>query len=170
MSLTRLFVKFKLIHFISGNRFFALLWQPVHLLYVETNHRTDRQTSLNLHHKPARCHASVRYTTVVAPMAHYRASDSKREQFRRYLEQSGVLDSITSVLVALYEETDKPDNALDFIKVHLGGAGPEPADAEALRMEMVDLQQKCNLLVGENKELRNRLLQYEPSTEEGSAE
>lgn len=44
-----------------------------------------------------------------------------------------------------------------FIKVHLGGAGPEPADAEALRMEMVDLQQKCNLLVGENKELRNRV-------------
>ncbi|TNN43233.1 C-Myc-binding protein [Liparis tanakae] len=81
-------------------------------------------------------------------------------------------------IVALYEETDKPDNALEypfvtwaaFIKVHLGGAGPEPADAEALRMEMIDLQQKCNLLVGENKELRNRLLQYEPLTEEGSAE
>ncbi|XP_068431844.1 C-Myc-binding protein [Clinocottus analis] len=103
-------------------------------------------------------------------MAHYRASDSKREQFRRYLEQSGVLDTITSVLVALYEETDKPDNALDFIKLQLGATGPEPADAEALRMELADLQQKCNLLMGENKELRNRLLQYEPSSEEGLAE
>ncbi|KAM7373543.1 hypothetical protein PAMP_008385 [Pampus punctatissimus] len=90
-------------------------------------------------------------------MAHYRASESKREQFRRYLEKSGVLDTITSVLVALYEETDKPNNALDFIKLHLGAGGPEPADAEALRMELSDLQQKCNLLMEENKELRNRV-------------
>ncbi|XP_071356604.1 C-Myc-binding protein [Trachinotus anak] len=103
-------------------------------------------------------------------MAHYRASESKREQFRRYLEKSGVLDTLTSVLVALYEETDKPNNALDFIKLHLGAAGPEPADAEALRMELADLQQKCNLLMEENKELRNRLMQYEPSPEEGAAE
>ncbi|XP_037650305.1 C-Myc-binding protein [Sebastes umbrosus] len=103
-------------------------------------------------------------------MAHYRASESKREQFRRYLEKSGVLDTITSVLVALYEETDKPNNALDFIKLQLGAAGPEPADAETLRMEMSDLQQKCNLLMEENKELRNRLMQYEPSPEEGAAE
>ncbi|KAF1381923.1 C-Myc-binding protein isoform X1 [Sander lucioperca] len=103
-------------------------------------------------------------------MAHYRASESKREQFRRYLEKSGVLDAITSVLVTLYEENDKPNNALDFIKLHLGAAAPEPADAVALRMELADLQQKCNLLMEENKELRNRLMQYEPSPEEGAAE
>ncbi|XP_071378862.1 C-Myc-binding protein [Centroberyx affinis] len=103
-------------------------------------------------------------------MAHYRASESKREQFRRYLEKSGVLDSLTSVLVTLYEETDKPNNALDFIKLHLGAAGPEPADTDALRLELAELQQKCTLLLEENKELRNRLLQYEPSPEEGAAE
>ncbi|XP_030268445.1 C-Myc-binding protein [Sparus aurata] len=103
-------------------------------------------------------------------MAHYKASESKREQFRRYLEKSGVLDTITSVLVALYEETDKPNNALDFIKLHLGATGPEPADAEALRMELADLQQKFNLLMEENKELKNRLMQYEPSPENGAAE
>ncbi|KAM6974580.1 C-Myc-binding protein [Tautogolabrus adspersus] len=103
-------------------------------------------------------------------MAHYRAPESKREQFRRYLEKSGVLDTITSVLVALYEENDKPNNALDFIKLHLGAAGPEPGDTEALRMELADLQQKFNLLMEENKELRNRLMQYEPTSEDGAAE
>ncbi|XP_036949267.1 c-Myc-binding protein-like [Acanthopagrus latus] len=103
-------------------------------------------------------------------MAHYKASESKREQFRRYLEKSGVLDTITSVLVALYEETDKPNNALDFIKLHLGATGPEPVDAEALRMELADLQQKFNLLMEENKELKNKLMQYEPSPENGAAE
>ncbi|XP_029977010.1 C-Myc-binding protein [Salarias fasciatus] len=103
-------------------------------------------------------------------MAHYRAIESKRDQFRRYLEKSGVLATLTSVLVALYEENDKPNNALDFIKLHLGAAGLEPADTEALRMEVADLQQKCNLLMEENKELRNRLMQYEPSPEEGAGE
>ncbi|XP_023119893.2 C-Myc-binding protein [Amphiprion ocellaris] len=103
-------------------------------------------------------------------MAHYRASESKREQFRRYLEKSGVLDTITSVLVALYEETEKPNNALDFIKLHLGASGSEPADGEALRLELADLQQKFNLLMEENKELKNRLMQYEPSPDDGAAE
>uniref|UniRef100_A0A3Q2WWV6 MYC binding protein n=1 Tax=Haplochromis burtoni TaxID=8153 RepID=A0A3Q2WWV6_HAPBU len=86
-------------------------------------------------------------------MAHL-ASESKREQFRRYLEKSGVLDTLTSVLVALFEEPEKPNNALDFIKLHLGAAGPEPADTEALRTELADLQQKCSELMEENKELR----------------
>ncbi|XP_056651154.1 C-Myc-binding protein isoform X2 [Monodelphis domestica] len=31
-------------------------------------------------------------------MAHYKAADSKREQFRRYLEKSGVLDTLTKEL------------------------------------------------------------------------
>ncbi|XP_056154481.1 uncharacterized protein LOC130128783 isoform X1 [Lampris incognitus] len=46
-------------------------------------------------------------------MAQYRASESKRERFRRYLERSGLLDNLTSVLVELYEESDKPDNPLE---------------------------------------------------------
>lgn len=103
-------------------------------------------------------------------MSQYRASESKREQFRRYLEKSGVLDTLTSVLVALYEEPEKPNNALDFIKLHLGAAGPEPADTEALRTELADLQQKCSELMEENKELRSRLKQYEPSPDGEAAE
>ncbi|KPP74321.1 C-Myc-binding protein-like [Scleropages formosus] len=92
-------------------------------------------------------------------MAHYRASESKREQFRRYLEKAGVLDSLTNVLVALYEETDKPNNPLDhfrFLRHHLGAAGPEATDTELLRQEVAELRQKCDRLMEENKELRNK--------------
>ncbi|CAM4641359.1 unnamed protein product [Leuciscus chuanchicus] len=96
------------------------------------------------------------------------ASESKREQFRRYLEKAGVLDSLTNVLVALYEETEKPNNALDFIKHHLGVAGPEEDDSETLRLELTDLQKKYDQLLAENKDLRNRLLQYEPAQEEAT--
>ncbi|XP_051991882.1 c-Myc-binding protein-like [Xyrauchen texanus] len=99
-------------------------------------------------------------------MAHYRASDSKREQFRRYLEKAGVLDSFTNVLVALYEETEKPNNALDFIKHHLGVVGAESTDVENLRLELDDLQHKYEQLMEENKDLKNRLLQYESVQED----
>ncbi|XP_041868331.1 C-Myc-binding protein [Melanotaenia boesemani] len=101
-------------------------------------------------------------------MATHRAPESKREQFRRYLEKSGVIETLTSVLVTLYEEPEKPNNALDFIKLHLGVVDPEQADAEALRMELADLQEKCNQLMEENKELKNKLMQYESSSEEGA--
>ncbi|KAA0709857.1 c-Myc-binding protein [Triplophysa tibetana] len=101
-------------------------------------------------------------------MAHYRASESKREQFRRYLEKAGVLNSLTNVLVALYEETEKPNNALDFIKHHLGVAGSESDDATSLHLELSDLQQKFQQLLDENKELKTRLLQYEPPHEDGT--
>jgi len=40
-------------------------------------------------------------------------SDSKKEEFRKYLERSGVIDVFTKVLVALYEEPEKPSNALE---------------------------------------------------------
>ncbi|KAJ8334869.1 hypothetical protein SKAU_G00405080 [Synaphobranchus kaupii] len=103
-------------------------------------------------------------------MAHYRASESRREQFRRYLEKAGVLDSLTSVLVALYEENEKPSNALDFLKHHLGLSGPAPAEVEKLRLEMLALQQQYERLVEENRALKNRLLQYESAQEEGATQ
>lgn len=52
------------------------------------------------------------------------------------------------------------NHLLSFIKLHLGATGPEPADAEALRMELADLQQKFNLLMEENKELKNRVRRW----------
>ncbi|XP_027009980.2 C-Myc-binding protein [Tachysurus fulvidraco] len=103
-------------------------------------------------------------------MAHYRASESKREQFRRYLEKAGVLDSLTNVLVALYEETEKPSNALDFIKQHLTAGDSDSSQAEVLRAELEELQQKYDLLQEENRELRNQLLQYEPAAEDAEAQ
>ncbi|MGH0163257.1 UNVERIFIED_CONTAM: hypothetical protein FKN15_057189 [Acipenser sinensis] len=103
-------------------------------------------------------------------MANYRTSESKREQFRRYLEKAGVLDSLTNVLVTLYEEPEKPNNALDFLKQHLGVVGPETADVEALRLEVVELRQKYEMVLEENKELKAKLSHYEPQQDEGRTE
>lgn len=48
-------------------------------------------------------------------MPHYvlQPSESKREEFRKYLEKTGVMDALTKVLVSLYEEPDKPEDAIE---------------------------------------------------------
>uniref|UniRef100_UPI00358FC941 C-Myc-binding protein n=1 Tax=Myxine glutinosa TaxID=7769 RepID=UPI00358FC941 len=103
-------------------------------------------------------------------MSSYRAADSKREEFRRYLEKSGVLDALTKVLVGLYEETEKPSNALDFLKSQLSAGGPEGAELEALRREHSELQRICESLREEKRELQLKLAQYESVSEEGREE
>lgn len=40
--------------------------------------------------------------------------DSKREEYRKYLEKTGALDSLTKVLLMLYEETEKPTDSLEY--------------------------------------------------------
>merc|ERR1711893_69975 len=89
-------------------------------------------------------------------MTTFKAADSKREEFRKYLEKAGVLDALTKVLVGLYEEPEKPNNALDFLKQHIGSGGPESADVEALKLEVSELKQK--------------VAQYEPPAEEQAPE
>ncbi len=52
-------------------------------------------------------------------MSTYKPGDSKKEEFRKYLEKAGVLDALTKTLVNLYEEPEKPNNALDFLRKNL---------------------------------------------------
>ncbi|CAH8617899.1 unnamed protein product [Heterobilharzia americana] len=90
-------------------------------------------------------------------MSSYKPGNSKREEFRKYLEKSGVIDAVTKVLVGLYEEPEKPDNALDFIKKHLQAEGPDSSDIEAMKVEIVELKQKLELLEAENLELKRSI-------------
>jgi len=76
------------------------------------------------------------------------SGESKKEEFRKYLERSGVIDALTKVLVALYEEPEKPANALDFIKQYLGA--PTSGDVETMKAEKDELVKK-------NEELTKQL-------------
>ncbi|EHB15747.1 C-Myc-binding protein, partial [Heterocephalus glaber] len=114
-------------------------------------------------------------------MAHYKAADSKRKQFRRYLEKSRVLDTLTKVLVALYEEPEKPNStldfffffgpgielspALDFLKHHLGAATPENPEIGLLCLELAEIKEKYEATIEENKKLKAKLAQDEPPQE-----
>ncbi|XP_043691703.1 c-Myc-binding protein homolog [Telopea speciosissima] len=81
--------------------------------------------------------------------------EAKKEAFRKYLESSGVLDALTKVLVALYEQNDKPSSAIEFIQQKL--CGPTVLEHERLQAEMSDLQIKYNELLAAHKKTRQEL-------------
>ncbi|KAI9355341.1 hypothetical protein DFJ73DRAFT_775439 [Zopfochytrium polystomum] len=72
------------------------------------------------------------------------AVDQKKEDFRKYLEKNGIIDALTKVLVGLYEEPEKPENPVDFIKQFLGG--PSDVDVEALKNENEELRRRVDEL------------------------
>ncbi|CAH8610797.1 unnamed protein product [Schistosoma bovis] len=92
-------------------------------------------------------------------MSSYKPGNCKREEFRKYLEKSGVIDALTKVLVGLYEEPEKPDNALEFMKKHLQAESPDPSDVEAMKVEISELKQKVEMLESENAELKQSINQ-----------
>ena len=80
----------------------------------------------------------------------YQTPDSKKEEFRKYLEKSGVIDALTKVLVGLYEEPERPPNAVDYIKRYMGA--PTGIDVDALRQENEDLKKELrDCLAGKQK-------------------
>ena len=77
----------------------------------------------------------------------YQSSEAKKEEFRKYLEKSNVIDALTKVLVNLYEEPEKPDKPIEFIKKSLGGPSQQEfdqlkAENEALRNELEQLKRQ----------------------------
>ncbi|XP_059665772.1 uncharacterized protein LOC132311727 [Cornus florida] len=87
--------------------------------------------------------------------------EAKKEAFRKYLESSGVLDALTKVLVALYEQNDKPSSAVEFVQQKLGG--PTVLEYENLQTEMSDLQKKYNELLAAHREKCKELEEFKNS-------
>lgn len=67
-------------------------------------------------------------------------TEQKKEEYRKYLEKSGVIDQLTKVLVGLYEEPEKPGNAIEFIKKCLGA--PADTDVEQLKADNEELKRQ----------------------------
>ncbi|OXA40469.1 c-Myc-binding protein [Folsomia candida] len=89
--------------------------------------------------------------------------ESKRDEFKRYLEKSGVMDSLTKVLVSLYEEPERPGNAVEYFLERLASGVPMKAEMESLQLEINDLRKKSAQLEEENEALKKKLEQFEPS-------
>jgi hypothetical protein len=60
------------------------------------------------------------------------------------LEQSGVLDALTKVLVGLYEEPERPTQAVDYVRRYMGA--PSNVDVEGLKRENAQLKAELEQL------------------------
>jgi len=81
--------------------------------------------------------------------------DNKREAFRKYLDDGGILDTLTRVLVALYEEPENPEDPLEYIKQFLGS--PNGVDVDSIRNENEDLKAQVATLEKRVTELKTQL-------------
>jgi predicted RNase H-like nuclease (RuvC/YqgF family) len=64
------------------------------------------------------------------------------------------MDTLTRVLVGLYEEPERPSNALDYIRRYLGA--PSNLDVESLKKENSELKKKVERLEKELQQLKSK--------------
>lgn len=87
-------------------------------------------------------------------------TESKRENFRKYLENANVMDSLTRAIVALYEESEQPVDPLNFIRQSIGAGDGVDIDAlvrrnQELKAEVAALTQQISELEEKAKEAPN---------------
>lgn len=73
-------------------------------------------------------------------------SNSKREEFKRYLNELGVIEALTNVLAKLYELETKPIDPLDFIRINMTETVKE-------REELNRLKEKYDNMVSQIREM-----------------
>ena len=71
-------------------------------------------------------------------------------------------------MVGLYEEPDKPQDALDFVRVHLH-SGPGGVDVEALKREVEELRQRNQQLEEENRLLKEEAEKLRGGVQDGAS-
>jgi arginine kinase len=69
----------------------------------------------------------------------------KRDEFRKYLEGTGVTDKLTGALMKLYQEIEKPEDPIVFIRKQLGDDCPPE--------KMSEMEEKIKKLEKEKKEM-----------------
>ena len=61
----------------------------------------------------------------------------------------------------MYEEAEKPNNAAEFVRRFMGATGPDTAEVETIRNELMFTREKYEELLRENETLKEKLQKYE---------
>merc|ERR1711966_45204 len=85
----------------------------------------------------------------------YQTADTKKEEFRNFLEKAGVIEALTKVLVRMYEEPERPQQALDFIKQYLGAS--VGVDHDAMKQKIDEQDREITQLREEKAKLAQEL-------------
>merc|ERR1719340_381227 len=89
------------------------------------------------------------------------SQEAKKDEFRKYLEKAGVLELLTKSLVQLYEEPDKPGDAVNYLKNTVGGTPEDKKTIEQLRSENTELKTKLAELEASQSSLQSKITALE---------
>merc|ERR1712131_45597 len=101
-------------------------------------------------------------------MSAIKVPTSHREEFKKYLEKTGIQEKLVHMLVTLYEEPEKPEDPLAYLKGLFNTKDVESADLETLKQENSDLKVKLGEAEEKVKELEAKLAELAPSEAEAT--
>jgi len=87
--------------------------------------------------------------------------EAKKDEFKKYLEKAGVLEMLTKSLVQLYEEPDKPSDAVNYLKSSVGGSADDKVTIVRLEEENQQLKNRVEELQTSRATLENRIKELE---------
>jgi hypothetical protein len=87
--------------------------------------------------------------------------EAKKDEFKKYLEKAGVLEMLTKSLVQLYEEPDKPSDAVNYLKSSVGGSADDKVTIVRLEEENQQLKNRVEELQTSRVTLENRIKDLE---------
>lgn len=103
-------------------------------------------------------------------MSAIKVPTSQREEFKKYLEKTGIQEKLVHMLVSLYEEPEKPADPLAFLKSLFEAENQESADIEALKKENEELKVQVGTQEERIKELEAKVAELSVPAEEAAKE
>ncbi|XP_075146645.1 arginine kinase Lit v 2.0101 [Haematobia irritans] len=83
--------------------------------------------------------------------------ESKRVQYRKYLERAGVIDAISKALIKLYEEQNKPDDAIRFVRKFMCESCPDDTQYDAMKADLEEAKKTIANLEQDLERLRSKI-------------
>ncbi|XP_073831983.1 arginine kinase [Musca autumnalis] len=83
--------------------------------------------------------------------------ESKRVQYRKYLERAGVIDALSKALIKLYEEQNKPEDAIRFVRKFMCESCPDDTQFDAMKADLEEAHKTIAKLEQDLERLRSQI-------------
>lgn len=75
-------------------------------------------------------------------------------QYRKYLERAGVIDALSKALIKLYEEQNKPDDAIRFVRKFMCESCPDDEQFDLMKSDLEEAKKTIIKLEHDLERLR----------------
>lgn len=94
---------------------------------------------------------------LISPYPYKLQIESKRVQYRKYLERAGVIDALSKALIKLYEEQNKPDDAIRFVRKFMCESCPDDTQFDAMKADLEEAKKTISKLEQDLERLKDQM-------------